>query len=380
MLLQGAGQALGTLPGIPGALNFWMTAAGVLLRIWCFCTLFAGLDRLCPAENTVPGIRLCGFLYIITGFIAWVGGSLGWLAAVPSFFIFLYILVQVRKVRNACWLRGVHAGARRLGRRGLWAVALCALVIAGAPVLTSYLVAAETPAAVFSPPADAAAEAARQKLVALGMDADVAADLPAEELQLLAGAVYVGMSYHYMTIDGGDFVAQHAVCVLDERKRESRVISRLLWETPPDHAWRDGVGARSAYCLWNEDMPLRMYSLWEKDGVTLEMPVLRQEEQEENGFFPPGFEYRVLPEAERQRVICCASWYMDGAESGRSLWSSDYSYIHRTRFFCSPYVSAASPDTGAFSSHTAGFISADSLPAGFTRYRIQTELPPETAR
>ena len=369
ILIQGCALSLGMLPDMPETLNRWMTAASVLLNIWCFFTLFAGLGRLCPGEESASGIHKCGFLYVLSLGIALLGGSLGWLAAIPGIIIFIYILAQVRKVQTACWLHGVHAGARRLGRRGLLAVLFSALVIAGIPSLTSYLVAAETPAAeVFHMPADADAAAARQRLVELGMDDDMAADLPAEELKLLAGTERVGMSYHYITIDGGDFAAQNAVCILNEEKREARVVSRFLWETPPDRAWRDGVSVLSDY-LWDEDWPQRFYSLWEQDGVTMTMPVLRQEERA--GFTPPGFEYRVLPEAEKQRTIFCLNWHMGLAEEDRAIWSANYAYVHRTNFFCSPYFSAASPYNGSM------FDSG--LPAGFTRNWIMAELPLENA-
>jgi hypothetical protein len=370
MLLQGCALSLGMMPDMPETLSGWLTAASALLNIWCFFTLFTGLGRLCPGEESAPGILRCGFLYALSMGIALLGGSLGWLAAIPGIIIFLYILTQVRKVQEACWLRGLHAGARRLGRRGLLAVLFSALVIAGVPMLTSYLVASETPAAeVFPMPADEEAAAARQRLVDLGMAADMAADLPAEELQLLAGTERVGMSYHYMTIDGGDFAAQNAVCILDKEKREARVVSRFLWETAPDRAWRDGVSALSEY-LWDEDWPQRAYSLWEQDGVTMRMPVLRQEGR--SGFTPPGFEYRVLPGAEKQRLILCTNWLVGLAEEDRAIWNASYAYMHRTRFFCSPFASAAvSYNGGMFDS---------GLPAGFDRSWILAELPPESAQ
>jgi hypothetical protein len=75
------------------------------------------------------------------------------------------------------------------------------------------------------------------------------------------------------------------------------------------------------------------------------MPVLRQEGR--SGFTPPGFEYRVLPGAEKQRLILCTNWLVGLAEEDRAIWNASYAYMHRTRFFCSPFASAAVSYTAA---------------------------------
>jgi len=346
---------VGILLVLPASLSisdsFWIKLSGIMPLFCCLCCLFSGLAALAGPSTASArhNVSSCSLAYLILIVLAAFGDSLGNLGFILGVIIIIYILIQVRKVRDLLWKQGKGSGMKNitpLGRALLIAAAI--LLFASSPV-ASYLTATETPEATFYSIHDAGANVddIRAHLHLLGMDEALLSDLPDSEVLKLSNTEKVYMSYLRIMLGNNEpywnkMTMAIALCEASGYQ-PSRLILSADWDTPPKKAYRDGFflllqqNDISAYALDTNDT--WTFSIFERGGKTYSMPVLNEFDHA-NAIATHsgkllGIEFRVLPDATRQRVLYSMDYDANDIETVAPKMS--VVYIHRTAWFISPF-------------------------------------------
>ena len=362
--------------------TLWINLPCAALLFYCLHHLFSGLADLAGLDtngrrHSVSG---CGFAYFAIMVLAMFGDSLGLIGLIIASVIFIFILVQVRSLRNLIWKQGKGFGVKSVTLLGrILFISIAVLLFASAPV-TSYLAATGTPEASLYNIHDSGENAGdiRANLLFLGMDEALLSDLPDSEVLKLSDTQKVYMSYSHFSVNDRDADWLNVTSALCEAggRRPSRLVFSAAWDKTPSKTFRDGI---FPLCQQEYVTSYGQYAndpwaicLFERVGKTFSMPALSELNKEQpitsRGDNLPGAEFRLMPDVTRQRVLYIINCDVNSVKAANSHIA--LVYIHRTQWFISPFQSSApyqAADALAYSSRP-----------GFEQYRASLRFESDT--